>query len=84
MVIGLVVPDASTNVVPPFMEYWYFVNAGFPPVDSTKYTLIESVVPFVAETLEMDGTEPILFIVGVTFEVGEVHAEPDTAFKATE
>ena len=65
------------------MEYWYFVNAGFPPVDSAKYTLIESVVPFVAETLDMDGTEPILFIVGVAFEVGEVHAEPDPALNAT-
>ena len=28
IIIGLVVPDASENETPEFVEYWYFVNTG--------------------------------------------------------
>jgi hypothetical protein len=28
IVIGLVIPTASENTLPPSVEYWYFVNAG--------------------------------------------------------
>jgi len=38
MVIGLAIPLASANELPPFNEYWYFCKFGTPPVDAAKYT----------------------------------------------
>jgi hypothetical protein len=58
IVIGLTVPDASKNTLPPSVEYWYFVNAGFPPDESAKYTLMESIVPFTAMTFVTIGEVP--------------------------
>ena len=75
--IGLTVPDASKNTLPPSVEYWYFVNAGFPPDESVKYTLMESVVPFTAMTFVTIGEVPGWFTVAIIFEMGEVQAEPE-------
>ena len=46
---------------------------------------MESVVPFTANKLVIDGEEPILFVVTNTevFEFAVVQALPDNAFKTT-
>jgi hypothetical protein len=85
MIIGLVVPDASENETPEFVEYWYFVNAGYPPVESVKVTRIEVVDPSIADTFKIVGESPALFVVtdDDADELGEVHAEPDNALRMT-
>ena len=73
---GLVVPDASENVIPSSVEYWYLVNAGYPPVESVKVTRIEVVEPSIADTFIIVGESPALFVVtdDDADELGEVQA----------
>ena len=85
MINGLAVPDASENVEPLSVEYWYLVNVGVPPVDPVNATLIDVVDPFTGETLVITGTDPILFVVTEddADELADVQADPDNALKIT-
>ena len=85
MIIGLVVTDTSENAIPPFVEYWYLVNAGYPPVESVKVTRIEVVDPSIADTFIIVGESPALFVVtdDDADELGDVQAEPDNALRMT-
>ena len=85
IIIGLLVPDASKKVIPPSVEYWYFVNSGLPPVEPMNVMRIESVVPFTAVALKIVGYEPGLFVVTEddALEFGEVQDVPESALKTT-
>jgi len=86
IVRGLLEPLASANVSPALIEYWYFVNAGYPSNESAKDTNNLVSVPVTGETDDIVGVEPNLYIrtAEESNEATDVQELPATAFNRTE